>query len=248
MSEVKEVKQELQVMPTRIVEMVNLSELEGVIMKINQFQQLVRTALKDGVDYGTIPNTGSKPTLKKPGAEKICMLLGLRSEFEIMNQTRDFKVGFFQYQMKCKLYRGDILITEGIGACNTRESKYRKSDGFSIDNTVLKMAKKRALVDASLMVGSLSDIFTQDIEDMDLNDLGNNYESKNTEPKNTEPKNIGKEPTISEDQWKRLYAIAKGNSSLIKSIIVTYGYKEGSQVKRKHYKEICEKVQEKAQN
>ena len=31
-------------------------------------------------------------------------------------------------------------------------------------NTVLKMAKKRALVDAALSVGSLSDLFTQDIE------------------------------------------------------------------------------------
>ena len=30
------------------------------------------------------------------------------------------------------------------------------------------MAKKRALVDATLLVASLSDVFTQDIEDMDF--------------------------------------------------------------------------------
>ena len=33
-------------------------------------------------------------------------------------------------------------------------------------NTILKMAKKRAFVDATLQVASLSDLFTQDLEDM----------------------------------------------------------------------------------
>ena len=104
----------------------------------------------------------------KPGAEKICMLLGLRSEFEIADATRDFDQGCFQYVVRCRLYRGDMLVTEGLGSCNTKERKYASQDAYSIDNTVLKMAKKRALVDAALMVGSLSDLFTQDLEDMDL--------------------------------------------------------------------------------
>jgi hypothetical protein len=38
---------------------------------------------------------------------------------------------------------------------------------FTIANTVLKMAKKRAMVDAVLIVASLSNIFTQDMEDFD---------------------------------------------------------------------------------
>ena len=35
-------------------------------------------------------------------------------------------------------------------------------------NTILKMAKKRAYVDATLQVASLSNLFTQDLEDMDV--------------------------------------------------------------------------------
>lgn len=35
-------------------------------------------------------------------------------------------------------------------------------------NTILKMAKKRAYVDATLQVASLSNLFTQDLEDMDF--------------------------------------------------------------------------------
>ena len=46
------------------------------IQAINQFQKIVRAELRDGVDYGVIPGT-SKPTLLKPGAEKIAKLLGL---------------------------------------------------------------------------------------------------------------------------------------------------------------------------
>lgn len=44
--------------------------------------------------------------------------------------------------------------------------KVENDDIFSLVNTILKMAKKRALVDAALSVGRLSGLFTQDLEDM----------------------------------------------------------------------------------
>ncbi len=44
--------------------------------------------------------------------------------------------------------------------------KVPNDDIFSQVNTILKMAKKRALVDAALSAGRLSNIFTQDMEDM----------------------------------------------------------------------------------
>ena len=40
---------------------------------INNFQRIVRANMIDGHDYGTIPGT-PKPTLLKPGAEKIAKL------------------------------------------------------------------------------------------------------------------------------------------------------------------------------
>ncbi|TIH66344.1 hypothetical protein EWQ15_30055, partial [Klebsiella pneumoniae] len=151
-----------------VIENINANAVSSTLAKINQFQQIVQSQFKQGHDYGLIPGTGSKPTMLKPGAEKIVMLLGLTSEFDILESTRDFEKGFFQYQIKCQLKKDGYVITEGIGAANTMESKYKKGDPYTLDNTVLKMAKKRALVDAALLVGSLSDVFTQDIEDMDL--------------------------------------------------------------------------------
>ena len=59
-------------------------------------------------------------------------------------------------------------MAEGVGISNSRESKYSRNTGFQVQNTILKMAKKRALVDAALNVGNLSARFTQDLEDMNV--------------------------------------------------------------------------------
>lgn len=147
-----------------LIDSVSIQQVAATMQKISQFQKVIQQTLHANHDYGIVPGS-SKPTLLKPGAEKILMMMGLRSEFEIVDSTRDFENGFFQYQVRCKLYKGDTLITEGLGACNTRERRYKNQDPYTLDNTVLKMAKKRALVDAVLLVASLSDIFTQDLED-----------------------------------------------------------------------------------
>jgi uncharacterized protein (DUF3820 family) len=172
-----------------------------MLQKIAQFQIVVKSALKEGQDFGVIPGT-DKPTLLKPGAEKALMLLGVTSEYSIIEKVENYEDGFFAYTLKCTLYKNGQKITEGVGHCNTREGKYRyrwvnenklpegistedmkkevkqgqygqyvryrleNDDPYTVANTVLKMAKKRAQVDATLTVACLSDIFTQDIEDM----------------------------------------------------------------------------------
>ena len=176
------------------------------ILAINRFQQVVRATMVDGQDYGTIPGT-KKPTLLKPGAEKIAKLLGLSDQYEIVDRQENWDKGFFRYLIKCKLIsiNTDVLISEGLGECNSMESKYRwrwlgerdlpagvdksklvseerksktgghwtvyrfeNDDIYTQVNTLLKMAKKRALVDAALSAGRLSEVFTQDVEDMNL--------------------------------------------------------------------------------
>lgn len=193
------------------------------IQAINRFQQVARANLVEGQDFGVIPGT-SKPTLLKPGAEKIAKLLGLADQYEIIDRQEDWGKPFFRYLVKCSLVgvSHGVVISEGLGECNSMESKYRwrdtkrqcpecgkesiirgkeeygggwlcfkkqggcgakfpyndpviadqptgkveNEDIYSQVNTILKMAKKRALVDASLSAGRLSNVFTQDIEDM----------------------------------------------------------------------------------
>ena len=111
------------------------------------------------------------------------MLLGLTSEYDIIEKIQDYEKGFFAFTVKCKLSKNGQTITEGLGHCNSMEKKYasEKVDVYTIANTCLKMAKKRSQVDASLTVASLSEIFTQDIEDMGKVDQSEKIENMSLE-------------------------------------------------------------------
>lgn len=167
----------------------------------DEMNRFIDAVLIAGVDYGIIPNC-KKPTLLKSGAEKILNYLGLIARTEISNRVEDYNIGFFSYEAKVYLidYNG-VVKGEGIGITNTREGKYAKTNGYAVQNTVLKMAKKRALVDAALNVGNLSARFTQDVEDM-------NIESDNVGGKNPdELKSDGKQKTdrpVTQKQLKYL--------------------------------------------
>ena len=153
-----------------VIDSIDNNMVARTMDKIHNFQQVIQQAVKPGHDYGIIPGT-DKPSLLKPGAEKIVMMMGLSSRYEIMDKVEDYDKGFFSYNVRCTLSRNGYDICEGVGNCNSRESKYDKADPYSIANTILKMGKKRAYVDAALSVASLSDIFTQDIDDDDMEEL-----------------------------------------------------------------------------
>jgi hypothetical protein len=145
---------------------------------------LIREALEDGRDYGAIPGAGPKKVLLKPGAERLCTAFGLRPTYDVVSYEADHdrvvefhdrrrgpstSAGLYRYVVKCKLERDGIVVGEGVGSCSTMEQKYVSRPRDS-ENTVLKMAKKRALVDAVLGTLSLSDRFTQDVGDDEEDD------------------------------------------------------------------------------
>ena len=145
--------------------------------QVNQIQYLMREVLKAGTHYGNVPGCGPKPTLLQPGAEKIAYMFHLVPAYEI-KQSR-FDGGHREYDVTCRLTSQDSgqVVGEGVGMCTTLESKYRyrkTKDGARVENpdiadtwnTVLKMAKKRAFVDAVKSTTAASDVFTQDIEDI----------------------------------------------------------------------------------
>lgn len=137
-----------------------------------------------GQDYGTVPGI-KKPTLFKPGAEKLTTLFGLSPTFEVIDKELDWTgknhdgEPFFYFQYRCSLSRGDLLVGQGIGNCSSWEKKYRyrtewtagkkqqilNPDPAELVNTIDKMAQKRALVAATLIAVNASEFFTQDVED-----------------------------------------------------------------------------------
>jgi hypothetical protein len=104
--------------------------IQQAVERFNAVVEFVRTVMREGVDYGVVPGT-DKHTLLKPGAEKLCTLFGLTSRFEIIRSIEDWTgethsgEPFFFYLYRCQLWRGDRVIAEGDGSCNSWEQKYR---------------------------------------------------------------------------------------------------------------------------
>ncbi|NGM17740.1 hypothetical protein GMI70_07010 [Eggerthellaceae bacterium zg-893] len=146
--------------------------------QVNQIQHLMKEVLINGEHYGTVPGCGKKPTLLQPGAEKIAYMFHLVPAYDV--ERMDLGGGHREYEVTCTLTQRDTgeVVGGGMGTCSTMESKYRYRKDYRSGqrtenpdiadtwNTVMKMAKKRAFVDAVKSTTAASDIFTQDIEDL----------------------------------------------------------------------------------
>lgn len=97
--------------------------------------EYTRRMMVVGVDFGKIPGAGDKPTLLKPGAEKLASLFGLSPHFEIIDREMDWTgeahggEPFFFMRYRCTLSRGDLVVGQGVGSCNSWEKKYRYRQG-----------------------------------------------------------------------------------------------------------------------
>jgi len=90
------------------------------------FDEFVGSQMKQDIDYGTIPHT-QKPTLYKPGAEKIARMYGVRPQFTTEWQEADPATGYFTIKYRCQLVLvgTDHIMAEGLGLCSSFEKKYR---------------------------------------------------------------------------------------------------------------------------
>ena len=125
----------------------------------------IRSALVENVDYGRIQTKRglSRPSLLKPGAEKICGMLGVFTTFLTLTQYEQAAFSGTEIKsvvLRCALLdsRG-IIVAEGVGARTLAQD-------YGDLNKALKMAEKSAHIDATLRMAGLSEVFTQDLEDM----------------------------------------------------------------------------------
>jgi len=91
-------------------------------------QALIREAMgavmRPDVDYGVIPGTGSKPTLLKPGAEKLCFLFRLAAEYEIVRSVETATEITFLIRCTLRHIGTGAKVGEGLGSCSSRDRKY----------------------------------------------------------------------------------------------------------------------------
>ena len=139
-------------------------------------KQIKASLMEQGTDYGLIPGTGDKPTLLKPGAEKLAEFYRLAAEVILHERHGDGVVTpLIGYVAECRLHLGSTdgpVVAVGWGVCTNWERKYRyrrdkeNPDPWDQANTIAKMAEKRAFVDGVLRATASSALFTQDLEDL----------------------------------------------------------------------------------
>ena len=212
--------------------------VQDVVAQVQKIQHVMEAVMKDGEHFGVIPGCGKKPSLLKPGAEKLCLTFRLDPQYESVGSV--LEPMFIAHHIKCVLYHipTGLRIASGLGSCNSRESKYRYREGQRVcpecgaeaiikgkaeygggwlcfakkggcgakwpdgaaeiesqqvgkienenpwdqENTIFKMACKRALVAAVLNGTAASDIFTQDIEELVDNGVMHASEAPKAKP------------------------------------------------------------------
>lgn len=166
-------------MTTALAQSSNKTGAEVVRSQVAQIQHLMKDVLKEGTHYDTVKGCGDRPVLLQPGAEKLALMFRFVPKYEVTKE--DLGNNHREYDVTCNLLNEEgSIVGIGIGLCSTMEKKYRyrkdwKSGGrvenediADLWNTVLKMAKKRAFVDAVRSTTAASDIFVQDIEEVPM--------------------------------------------------------------------------------
>jgi hypothetical protein len=144
---------------------------------IQQAEKLVSTVLEPDIDWGLHPGTNSM-ALKDSGGSKIANAFNTYPEHTILHLAENDDLISYLVQAKL-IHRGSgKIVASGVGACSTMESKYAyrwvtNPEEFGFDkasvkydkkkgkyripnpeiedlgNTILKMASKRAEIDAA---------------------------------------------------------------------------------------------------
>ncbi|WP_240421618.1 hypothetical protein [Paenibacillus periandrae] len=94
--------------------------------KYDFLQEFFKEIMVKDEDFGVVPGT-QKPTLYKPGAEKLCELYGFAAHVKSKEEEREFDSGYYRvcYTLQLIHRSSGIIVGEGVGECSTFESKYR---------------------------------------------------------------------------------------------------------------------------
>lgn len=157
-----------------------MMSVKQVADRVNAVHQILEKVMRNGTHYGTVPGCGNKMVLLKPGADVLAMTFRLVPQFKV--ERTDLPDGHREFDVTCSMFNpAGELLGQGVGSASTMEKKYRyrwegagnnrkqieNSDIADVYNTVLKIAKKRAHIDATLTVTGAADLFTQDLIDED---------------------------------------------------------------------------------
>lgn len=202
--------------------------------------------LERDVDFGVIKGT-KQPGLYKSGAEKIVSAYGLFVHFKVESKVEngltvtgdDEKAKpFFFYNVLCELVRvgnngEEYVFSSGYGSANTSEKRNGWNSPYDSANSTLKMAQKRALVQAALSVSGLSSLFSQDIEN---ESFMQNYDELNKALKTG---------TITIQQGRKIFALGNKlgmSRNAVMEKLKEWGYPDIKKITNDQLDDIFEKL------
>lgn len=125
-----------------------------LIQQVALIQNVMKSVMVDGEHFGIIPGTGKKcpdcrgqskdcpkckgtgiigkPSLLKPGAEKLCFTFRMDPQFEVEILPIQHKIpGHREYRIKCTLFsiNSGQRLGSGVGSASTMETKWRFRSG-----------------------------------------------------------------------------------------------------------------------
>lgn len=91
--------------------------------QVNLIQEVMEAVMQKDVHYGVVPGS-KKPSLYKPGAEKLCSTFRVAPKYRIDDLSTDDCV---RYRITCEGVHQStgILLGEGLGECSSMEEKYK---------------------------------------------------------------------------------------------------------------------------
>lgn len=197
-----------------------------------------------GEDFGKVGKAKS-PALFKPGAEKVIWAYELLERYTLESAEENHDDSYFFYRFRCDLVKvlpdmREVVVKSGWGSANTKEGRNGTAGGYNAANNAVKMAKKRAMVDAAISIGRLSGMFTQDIENEDFMDKATTA----IEPNNPEA-------VITPAQVKRIFAIG-GNYGIstekVKNYLASLEHPKVKEIKQKDYNAVCDALEQYGKN
>lgn len=97
--------------------------VDQVMAQVHKIQAVMQQAMKENEHYGVIPGT-NKPTLLKPGAEKLCLTFRLAPKPEVHETWHDDGHYTVRAVMTLTHIPTGNFVAAGEGLCSTREAKY----------------------------------------------------------------------------------------------------------------------------
>src|SRR5574343_997896 len=119
-----------QVQRQAVHHLMPIIDVQQMVDRRNLIIEFTEKIMVRDTDYGTIPGT-NKPTLLKPGAEKLVSAFGLTPKIIAKEQDLDWTgerhggEPFFYFAYTFDMIRDGRVLGTGEGSCNSWESKYR---------------------------------------------------------------------------------------------------------------------------